>query len=189
MKHLCLGILLLGATGAWAQDDNQVKVIHETSHGRQVMRHEVTVEADAQTVWDLFTTKKGVETWITPFADIDFRNGGIGETSYNPKAKKGDEENILYRYKNIKPLMSYESSLVRPPKNNPYGAVLMDLDNKVSLQDLGDGKLKVSIEMIGWLDNEEHKKVKAFFVQGNSWYCDRLIKRLKQGPLPFPTSN
>lgn len=41
---------------------------------RQVFEYEIDASIDE--VWDAFTTTKGLQSWVAPLADIDFRVGG-----------------------------------------------------------------------------------------------------------------
>ena len=177
-------LILLNAPIGFSQEDQNIQMTFETAGGRNVLTHTVTVEGELKDVWALFTTTGGCLSWMTPFANIDFREGGIGETSYDPNAKPGDAGNIVSRYLKIEPMAYYESKLERIPKDNPYGEVLMDLTSRVAFEAL-PGKVKVSIAMIGWNDSEAHNNVRKFFESGNTWYCQRLIRRCKEGPLPW----
>lgn len=186
---LCGGLWILSPVLFLLHGQEPVSVTHLELDGLKTLRHEVVVEAKLQDLWDLFTTSDGITSWIAPVAKIDFREGGLGETSYDPNAAFGAPENIVFRYHNIIPLKSYDSELVRPPKDNPFGKVLMELKNRLIFEDLGEGKVKVSILMMGWQDGAEHQSVMEFFEQGNTWYCQQLIKRCKEGPQPFPKTN
>jgi len=185
MKWFHPAILILASSAPlFSQQDDNIQMTYEKVDGQNVLTHAVTVEGELKDVWALFTTTEGCLSWMAPFAHIDFREGGLGETSYDPNAKPGDEGNIVSRYTKIKAMKFYESKLTKAPKDNPYGDVLMDLHSRVSFEPL-PGKVKISISMIGWQDNESHNQVRKFFESGNNWYCQRLIKRCKEGPLPW----
>ena len=77
---------------------SDVQIFTDSNNDLLELRHEVVVDADRQTVWNLFTSKAGVESGITPVAWIDLREGGIMETSYNPDAKPGDPNNIKVKF-------------------------------------------------------------------------------------------
>lgn len=189
MRLILMGcFLFLAICFTWAQDHN-VEVFKGEEKGETVLRHSVIVSGSVQEVWDLFTTTEGCKSWMTPFAHIDFKEGGLGETSYSADAKPGDASNIVARYSQIHPLKSYKSKLERLPENNPYGKVLMDLHSEVAFEDLGNDQVKVSIAMIGWNDSKEHQDVMKFFEGGNTWYCNRLVKRCIEGPLKWEGVN
>ena len=62
---ICLSLLFLMTTQIKAQEPT---FVYETIDGVSVLRHEVIVAAPLAEVWDLFTTEKGVRSWITPVA-------------------------------------------------------------------------------------------------------------------------
>lgn len=164
---------------------SDVQVFTETKAGGTELRHEVVVEADRETVWDLFTSKAGLESWVTPVAWVDLKAGGIMETSYDPNAKPGDANNIKVKFEKLKPGWSYTGRNIQSPANTEFGPVLKDIPSTLRLEEQSDGKLKVIIIMSGFNQSEAHQNVLTFFKQGNQWYLDRLKQRLKNGPLPF----
>ena len=184
MKTTYLPMLLFAAF-AFTNDDPEAGFTYEKEDGVNVLRHEVVVEGRLQDVWNLFTTVEGLRSWITPVAFIDFKEGGIMETSYDPNAKQGDPQNIKAKFLKIQPLKQFQSKNVQVPAGNPYGDVLQQLINTVAMEEVAPGKVKVTIAMAGWDDSDQHAQVRTFFEGGNTWYCKRLIKRMKEGPLPW----
>lgn len=162
-----------------------VKELTETHDGLVTLRHELVLDADRETVWQLFTTEAGVKSWITPVAWIDLRVDGIMETSYDAGAKPGDANNIKVQFTAVDPGRSYTARNIQSPANTPFGPVLKQIPSTLQLEDVADGKVKVIIIMRGFQQTEEHQQVLNFFKQGNHWYLNRLQQRLKQGPLPF----
>ena len=162
-----------------------VQISTEAKNGLVELRHEVVVEADREMVWHLFTSKAGVESWITPVAWIDLREGGVMETSYDANAKPGDANNIKVKFEKLEPGWSYSARNIQSPANTNFGPVLKEIPSTLRLEEVGKGKVKVIIIMSGFNTTEAHQKVLSFFKQGNKWYLDRLKQRLKEGPLSF----
>ena len=52
-------------------------------NGNHVLRHEITIVAPLQEVWNAFTTTEGLKSFVAPVASIDLKVGGIWEASYN----------------------------------------------------------------------------------------------------------
>lgn len=161
------------------------QVFTETKNGLTELRHEVIVEADRKAVWDLFTTKEGLESWITPVGWVDLRVGGIMETSYNPNAKEGDINNIKVKFEKIKPGWSYTARNIQAPADTEFGPVLEHIPTTLRLEEVAEGKVKVIIMMRGFNETEAHQRVMGFFTEGNKWYLVRLRQRLQEGSLPF----
>ena len=163
----------------------EVQIFTESKNDLIELRHEAVVVSDRETVWELFTSKEGLESWVTPVAWFDLQEGGIMETSYDAEAKPGDPNNIKVKFEKIKPGWSYTARNIQSPANTEFGPVLKEIPSTLRLEEVGKDKVKVTIIMSGFNQTEAHQKVLAFFKQGNKWYLDRLKQRLKEGPLPF----
>ena len=73
--------LALACSSTWAQSDAP-------------LIHEGVVDAPLQKVWDAWTTNAGLQSWLDPHAEIDFRIGGTMRANYNPDGQLGDTETI-----------------------------------------------------------------------------------------------
>ncbi|CAM2011671.1 SRPBCC family protein [Acanthopleuribacter pedis] len=163
----------------------EVAEFTETKNGLTQIRHEIVVTAEREAVWRLFTSKEGIESWITPVAWVDLREGGIMETSYDANAKRDDPNNIKVQFTALKPGWHYTARNIQSPANTGFGDTLKEIPSSLRLEEVGAGKTKVSVIMSGFNETEAHQKLLAFFKKGNSWYLNRLQQRLKEGPLPF----
>ena len=56
--------------------------------------YEVEIDASVDDIWNAFTTTEGLQTWVAPLADIDFRVGGKWRANYNKDGKLGDAKTI-----------------------------------------------------------------------------------------------
>ena len=72
--------------------------VHNTSYvtreGERVLRFEVLVPLPLASVWDAWTTSRGLSKWIAPVAVVDFNVGGKIQTNYDSTAKIGSAGTI-----------------------------------------------------------------------------------------------
>ena len=99
VKHtLWMTVILMGA-GATTLGAQEVKnVSFKTSEGERVLRLKTTVKCSLEQAWELLATTEGVRSWIAPVMEIDVRNGGLWEASYDKTKKIGEPGNIINEF-------------------------------------------------------------------------------------------
>jgi uncharacterized protein YndB with AHSA1/START domain len=180
-----LALLLLGVwpLGAPAADVSTSE--YRDSDGARVVVQELVVDGTLDEVWQAFTTKEGWEGWAVPFAHIDFRIGGIIETSYDPAAKHGDEDNIRSRILSFLPYQMLSVQAIHAPPDFPHAGLLPSLHSVFEFERVDDERTRVRISGVGYRDGEGYDQLLEFFREGNAWTLKRLGKRLEQGPLEW----
>ncbi|MCA9201138.1 MAG: SRPBCC domain-containing protein, partial [Planctomycetales bacterium] len=55
---------------------------------------EVEIDAGVDDIWNAFTTTEGLQSWVAPLADINFKVGGKWRANYSENGELGDENTI-----------------------------------------------------------------------------------------------
>lgn len=136
--------------------------------------HEVDLEAPVEEVWRIFTTDEGYKTLGVAQARIDLRVGGKMLTHYDPAGVLGDEgtiENTILAYE---PMRMIAFQITRPPKGFPFMGAYSSTWSVVTMQDAGNGQTHLRLAGLGYTEDPESQKMRAFFEQGNAWVMRKL---------------
>lgn len=165
--------------------------VRDTSYvaadGTRVLQHVVVIPATMQQVWDAFTTTEGAAAWVAPLVHVDFRLGGIWESSYRPDAKLGDPANIQNRFVSYRPPHMISMQVGRTPPGFPYAEALeSDIVTVLEFKELGPKEVEVTESMVGFRPNYKgHDTILGFFRDGNAQALTALRKRFVDGPIDF----
>lgn len=151
------------------------------SESRNEAYSEAVVDAPLAQVWNAFTTKDGVESWMVAHAEIDFRVGGMMRTHYRKEGVIGDEGTIENAVLSYDPQRMFSMRIAKTPKGFPFPKAWQSTWSVVYFEALGENKTKVSIRMLGYTEDEESQKMRAFFLRGNQYTLDQLVARFRSG--------
>lgn len=190
MRLACLFVIVALAGGVVAeekQDRTRAPAVEETSFtapdGSRVMQHALVVPAALGDVWQAFTTADGVKSWAVPVADVDFRLGGIWESSYKLDAKLGDPGNIRNRFLAYLPMRLIVIQAISAPPGFPHPELLSDLFTVIELQERGVKEVRVTISQVGYKTGSDYEAIYAHFKRGNPWSLQKLHERFARGPV------
>lgn len=158
---------------------------YTASDGSIVLVHTIEVPASRVETWRAFTTSEGLMTWAAPFARVDFRLGGIWESSYDPEAAAGAPGNIRTRYLGFVPERMLTIQAVEAPPNFPHPEILPDLFSVVQLEGAGEGRTRVTMYGVGYRDTPAHRAILDMFREANAWTLTMLHKRFAEGPVDW----
>lgn len=150
--------------------------------GDRVLALSTMVPAPPAKVWEALSTAEGWKTWAVPFAEVDFRVGGLIETSYDPAATKADIANEIVAYVPERLLVLHNA---RTPGDFVDNATFATLATVVELQPAGAGATKVSFIQVGYRPTEAYQRMYARFEWGNAYSLDELRKRFANGPIDW----
>ncbi len=144
--------------------------------GERTLRCEAVVDAPVAKVWEAFTTKSGVESWMVPVAEIDLRVGGTLKTNYNKEAGVGGPGTIVHHILAYEPERMFAARFDVPAENSP-----LKLAEKtwwvVRLEPIDSGHTHVWHSMVGFGEGPEWDDVYAKFEKGNNWTMQQLVKK------------
>jgi len=140
---------------------------------------EAIVDAPVANVWNALTTKEGIESWMVMKTDIDLRPGGLWRTSYSKDSNLDDDAAIHHLILAYDPgrMLSYRT--IKVPGNFPYPNAIQKTWAVIYLEPEGVSRTKVTTHMLGFGDDEESRKMRAFFEAGNRTTLDNLLKRFR----------
>ncbi len=158
-------------------------VVKQTSKRRvstSAMNELVTegiIAAPVDAVWAAFTTKEGQESWNVSHAEIELKVGGKMKTHYDPKGRIGDPNTIENTILCFEPNRMLAIQVANPPANFPYKNAIKNMWTVLYFEDAGHSLTRLRIVGMGFGDNEESRKLRAFFDNGNSYTLKKLQEK------------
>jgi hypothetical protein len=189
MNPRSLALALLAALGAlWAMapstgrgedpapsaDGQVVDSSYVAPDGARVLQQSIVIPTTLDTAWRLFTTSDGWKTLGVGFAQVDFKLGGEIETSYDPKAKAGDDGNIKSRVLAYLPLRMFAIQATKAPPGFPEPQLLPHLFSVFRFDELDKGRVRVTVSGVGYRKEPAYDRLYRFFETGNAWTLRRL---------------
>jgi uncharacterized protein YndB with AHSA1/START domain len=138
---------------------------------------EAVVDAPADKVWDAFTTKEGIESWMVASGDVDLRIGGLMRTTYRRGADLDGETAIHQTILSIDPGRMLSFRTIKSPKDFPFAEAISKSWTVVYLDPVEIGRTRVTVKMLGYDSDPESQKMRRFFELGNKATLDALVKR------------
>ena len=138
------------------------------------------VNAPVDAVWNAFTTQQGLESWMVAKTEIDLKAGGSWRTSYSKESTLDDDAAIHHMILAYDPGRMFSFRTVKFPKGFPFPNAILKTWNVVYFEPVGDGQTKVTARMLGYTDEDESRRMRAFFEQGNRETMNNLIKRFER---------
>ena len=141
--------------------------------------HEAIVPAPVAQVWEAFTTKKGLESWMVAHAEIDLSVGGKMLTHYNKEGKIGDDGTIENTILSYDPGRMISIKATKPPANFPFKEAIKKMWTVVYFDPTPDGKTKVRAISHGFTPDKDSQTMRGHFDAGNKYTLDKLVERFK----------
>lgn len=141
---------------------------------------EGVVGAPVGAVWDAWTTTAGLKAWLAPHADIDLRIDGVMRSNYDPQGRLGDPGTIENKVLAYEPERMLSIKVAKAPEKFPFKGKISDMWTVLYFQPTSDGKTMLRIVGMGFGPDEESRKMKAFFVQGNAFTLAQLQKHFQK---------
>ena len=150
---------------------------------RRALHWDTIVHAPVQDVWDAFTTREGLESWMVPRADVDLRIDGMVRTNHNAAANPDDAGWSAHRILAYEPLRMI-STRAASPEDAPEPEVARASWNVIRFESLSDRLTRVTIVACGWGEGSEWDAAAQRLREGNAWAFERLQQRF-----PPPTEH
>ena len=141
---------------------------------------EGVVNAPIEKVWKAFTDKSVIEQWMVAKTEIELKVGATWRTSYSKESNLNDDMAIHHTILAFDPGRMLAFRTIRPPKNFPYPAIT-NTWTVVYFEPVGTGTTRVTVRMMGFEDDEQGAKMRAFFDRGNQTEFDALVKYFDTG--------
>lgn len=139
--------------------------------------HEGTVKASVADVWMVFTTKPGLESWMTSHAEIELKIGGVMKTQYDPNGTVDDATAIHNTILSYDPLSMLSFHVSKAPEKFPFPTAIKDMWTVVYFEPKGEKETFVRFVCSGFNETSESIKMRDFFDKGNGYTLQELQKR------------
>jgi uncharacterized protein YndB with AHSA1/START domain len=165
------------------QDGKSVEVVKKTSARKHTdaradsLVTEGIVDAPVAAVWAALTTKEGQESWNVAHAEIDLKNGGMMCTHYDRDGKIGDPHTIENNILCFEPNRMLALQVKTAPENFPFKNAIKKMWTVIHLEEAGPSRTKIKIDGTGYGDDEESRKLRAFFDKGNAYTLKKLQEK------------
>jgi uncharacterized protein YndB with AHSA1/START domain len=137
--------------------------------GERVMRLSIEVAADPARVWHVFSTADGWRALGVKTAYVDFRQGGVIETSYKAGTPKGDPDNIKNQVVAFAPERLLVFRNVQAPRSFPNAALFARVTSIVEIEPLAPGRSRVTLSGDGYGAGAGFDDLYAKFLGGNAY--------------------
>lgn len=184
-------VLLCLAGGAQAQQTRSWKDfpgVSNTSYvdaaGDKALQLSMDIPAPPKAVFDAFTTSDGFKSWAVAVAQIDLRTGGAIESSYDPKAKIGDPNNIKNQIVTFIPDQLLVIRNIQAPQGFAGKGAFQKTVTVIEFTPIESGqKTRVRLTNTGYGSDAEAQMVFGHFEWGNAYTLAELKKRFEVGSI------
>ena len=135
------------------------------------------VNAPVSEVWKALTTKEGIESWMVAKTEFELRVGATWKTSYSKDSTLDDDTAIHQTILAYDPGRMLSFRTVKYPKGFAFPNAIAKAWTVIYLEPVGERQTRFTGRMLGFTDDEESQKMRAFFERGNQQTLDSLIKR------------
>lgn len=137
------------------------------------------VSAPVNEVWKAVTTKEGIESWMVAKTEFELRVGATWKTSYSKDSTLDDDAAIHHTILAYDPGRMFSFRTVKYPKGFAFPNAIAKTWTVIYLEPVGERQTRFTGRMLGFTDDEESQKMRAFFERGNQQTLDSLIKRFE----------
>jgi uncharacterized protein YndB with AHSA1/START domain len=195
IKHLSkrwfnvIPIILL-ASRALAGPNKDFPTVDDTSYtepnGDRVIQLSIIAPASTNDVWRAITTAEGWKSFAVSFANMEFKVGGIIETSYNPKATAGNPDNIKNEIVAYVPSRILAIRCVQAPRNFEHKQEFFATSTLFELIPVGEKETRVVLTAVGYRPGEAYDTLFKHFRWGDAFTLEKLRSRFATGQSTAP---
>lgn len=135
------------------------------------------LDLPAGEAWELFTTKAGIESWMVPICEVDFRIGGTIKTNYNEQAGIGGPGTIVHHILSYEPGRMYTSRFTAPERAKAAKGVAEKSWGVTTFESRGPNRTRIRLAFCGWGRGADWDRAETFFTVGNRVTLLSLIRR------------
>jgi uncharacterized protein YndB with AHSA1/START domain len=152
--------------------------------GDRRIRGEVIVSAEAEAVWEAWTTPDGITSFFAPACNVALEVDGRYEILFAPHAQPGSRGSEDARILALQPLKMLSFTWNAPPHLREVRQQRTHV--VVRLHPLSDGQTRVTLVHDGWGEGGEWDQAYEYFVRAwNEVVLPRLRFRFSVGPIDW----
>jgi uncharacterized protein YndB with AHSA1/START domain len=175
--------------GKWSPVHSEVlkRTSGETGPGKIVT--EGVIDAPVDLVWAALCTGEGLKSWNVAHADVDLKVGGLMRTHYDPKGHIGDPNTIENTILSFEPNRMISIRVTNPPATFPFKNAIKSVWQVIHFEPIGPAQTRLRITGMGYGEDEESRKLRAFFDKGNAFTLKKLQGKFAARPATSPPAN
>ena len=104
---------------------------------------EAVVDGPSDLVWRLLTTKQGMQSWLAPQADVDWRVGGLIRTHHDATGRIGDAQTTVSRVVSVEAGRRFTIKVMQAPEGYPFANFVEGTWYDIALDALPGGKTRI----------------------------------------------
>jgi uncharacterized protein YndB with AHSA1/START domain len=178
----CLGLAL--PAGAQTLERGRYPHVADASihtpQGDKVLRLTVDLPVPAETAYAAWSSAEGWEAFAVRHARVDFRPGGIIETTYGETFTPGARENIRNEILAILPNRLLTFRNIQAPPGFPHDAEFQTTITVLEFADLGAGRSRLTLSGVGFKPGAAYDALFAMFLEGNAQTLEKLHAHLSR---------
>jgi len=142
------------------------------------------IEAPVAEVWNAFTNSEGLRRWWAPLAEIELAIGGAIRSSFDPGGSLGDEGTIVHTILAFDPGRMIALRPTGYPDAFPFAAAMRATWTVFYLDEVASMRTRITIVGLGYSNDDDSQKLRAFFEPANA----ELMRRLAAALAPRPAA-
>lgn len=150
---------------------------------------EAVVDGPADLVWRLLTTEQGMQAWLAPQADVDWRVGGLIRTHHDPAGRVGDAQTTVSRVVSLVAGRRFTIKVMQAPEGNPFAQFVEGTWYDIALDALPGGKTRIRCVGHGLGEGWARYATAPVFQQGADLAFGKLKKALASQMAEKPAPN
>lgn len=154
--------------------------VERRSAPEKALAFEVTVPAPVEAVWQAFTTKDGLQTWLWRDCRVDLRAGGDWIVQYTPTATGGG---TIVSFTPQREIVMRAMAPERFPTVRATRTVAT-----FRFEAAGAAATKVTLVQTGWQAGPEWDAAYDYLAGGNAQLLMQLHRRFTMGPITWPSA-
>jgi uncharacterized protein YndB with AHSA1/START domain len=153
---------------------------------------EAVVDGPTDLVWRLLTTKKGMQAWLAPQADVDWRPGGLIRTHHDVSGRIGDGQTTVSRIVSTDAGRRFTVKVVQAPEGYPIAQFVEGTWYDVALDALPGDRTRIRLVGHGLGEGWARYATAPMFQQSADLAFGQLKKAIaarapaKRAPAPKP---
>lgn len=140
------------------------------------LAREVIIDGPSDLVWRLLTTKRGMESWLAPHADVDLRVGGRLRTHQDASGKLGDPRTLVNTITALKPGRRISLRVDQTPEGFPLANFVVGTWYDILVDPLDRHRTRVRCVGHGFGSGPTVYAVRPFFDRGTNAAFEELEK-------------
>ena len=141
---------------------------------------EIEIDAGIDAVWEAFTTTAGIQSWVAPLAEIDFKVGGKWRANYNAEGELGDSTTIENTILAYDPMRMISLKATTFPEGFAFVEAAKETWSVFYFSPVSTLRTKITVVGLGYTDSEQSQKMRLFFDEANEYSLKELEKALQE---------